>query len=136
LQNAIQHKDVNDFMTQTAGMFSLEKWWERLIEKTPVKYLSLVLGVFGGALLYWAPRDSFRHSFGEAAVIAALLVFLVDPFLKARVICAKLPRVWVRLASIASSSTGISTLTAIQCDGRLYQLSVKNQWFCDFPRLF
>jgi hypothetical protein len=73
-------------MTRTVRPFSLEKSWERLIERTPVKYLSLILGVSGAAFLYWAPRESFRHSLGEAAVIAALLVFLVDPFLKARLL--------------------------------------------------
>jgi len=73
-------------MTEAAEVFSLEKWWEKLIEKTPVKYISLILAAFGGAFLFWAPRDSFRHSLGEAAVIAALLVFLVDPFLKARLL--------------------------------------------------
>jgi hypothetical protein len=73
-------------MTETAEMFSLESWWEGVIEKTPVKYICLILGALGGSFLYWAPRDSFRHSLGEAAIIAALLIFLVDPFLKARLL--------------------------------------------------
>ena len=32
------------------------------------------------------PAGYFRHSLGEAAVIAALLILLVDPFLKARLL--------------------------------------------------
>lgn len=73
-------------MTQITVPFSIEKWWERLIERTPVKYVSLVLGGIGAALLWRYPAGYFRHSLGEAAVITALLVLLVDPFLKARLL--------------------------------------------------
>src|SRR5438445_8817459 len=73
-------------MTQSAAPFSLEKWWERLVGRTPVKYVSLVLGASGAALLWKYPSGYFRHSLGEAALIAALLVMLVDPFLKARLL--------------------------------------------------
>ena len=83
LQRAIESK--GDSMKQTT-VFSLEKWWERLVERTPVKYVSLVLGGIGAALLRWCPAGYFRHSLGEAAIIAALLVLLVDPFLKARLL--------------------------------------------------
>jgi hypothetical protein len=75
-----------DEMTLTSESFSVEKWWEKLIERTPVKYISLVLGGFGAALLWRYPAGYFRHSLGEASVIAALLVLLVDPFLKARLL--------------------------------------------------
>jgi hypothetical protein len=75
------------FMAKTVEpLFSLEAWWEKFVEKTPVKYISLILCLIGGGLLYWSPIVSFRHSLGEAAVIAGLLVFLVDPFLKARLL--------------------------------------------------
>ncbi len=73
-------------MTLSAESFSLEKSWEKLVERTPVKYISLVLGAFGAVLLWGYPAGYFRHSLGEAGVIAALLVLLVDPFLKARLL--------------------------------------------------
>jgi len=73
-----------DSMEQTPGPFSIEKWWERLVQRTPVKYVSLVLGGIGAYLLWRYPAGYFRHSLGEAGVIAGLLVFLVDPFLKWR----------------------------------------------------
>ena len=73
-------------MSQTPGAFSLETWWEKLIERTPVKYISLVLGAIGIWLVWEFPPGYFRYSIGEAAVIAALLMLLVDPFLKARLL--------------------------------------------------
>jgi hypothetical protein len=73
-------------MSQTPGAFSLEAWWEKLIERTPVKYISLVLVAIGGWLVWKFPPGYFRYSIGEAAVIAALLMLLVDPFLKARLL--------------------------------------------------
>ena len=73
-------------MSQTPGAFSLEAWWEKLIERTPVKYISLVYVAFGEWLVWESPPGYFRYSIGEAAVISALLMFLVDPFLKARLL--------------------------------------------------
>ena len=73
-------------MSQTLGAFSLEAWWEKLIERTPVKYISLVYVAFGEWLVWESPPGYFRYSIGEAAVIAALLMLLVDPFLKARLL--------------------------------------------------
>jgi len=73
-------------MADNPGSFSFEAWWEKLIARTPVQYISLVLTAVGGLLLWKFPGGYFWHSFGEAAVIAALLMFLVDPFLKARLL--------------------------------------------------
>jgi len=84
LGNAIQ-RQVQP-MAQSPSNFSLEARWEKLIERTPVKYISLVLGAVGGLLVWKFPADYFLHSIGEAAVIAALLMLLVDPFLKARLL--------------------------------------------------
>jgi hypothetical protein len=74
----------DEFMA--AQMSSVETWWETFIGRTPVKYISLVLGLIGAALLWRYPAGYFRHSLGEAALISALLVMLVDPFLKARLL--------------------------------------------------
>src|SRR6266478_1303271 len=84
LGKAIQRKAKP--MANSLGTFSLETWWEKFIEKTPVKYISLALGGVGGLLVWQYPAGYFRHAIGEAAVIAALLMFLVDPFLKARLL--------------------------------------------------
>src|SRR6516162_4088533 len=73
-------------MADNPGSFSFEAWWEKLIARTPVQYISLVLTGVGGLLLWKFPGGYFWHSIGEAAVIAALLMFLVDPFLKARLL--------------------------------------------------
>src|SRR5438876_247655 len=73
-------------MAYTPGNFSFEAWWEKVIARTPVKYISLILAAVGGLLVWRFPGGYFWHSIGEAAVIAALLMFLVDPFLKARLL--------------------------------------------------
>ena len=83
-RNAIQ-REVEP-MAHTPGNFSFEAWWEKVIARTPVKYISLVLAAVGGLLVWRFPGGYFWHSIGEAAVIAALLMFLVDPFLKARLL--------------------------------------------------
>jgi hypothetical protein len=44
------------------------------------------VGAAGTYLLWRFPEGYFRHSLGEAAIIAALLLVLVDPFLKARLL--------------------------------------------------
>jgi membrane protein implicated in regulation of membrane protease activity len=68
------------------GNFSLEASWGKFVERTPVIYLSLGLIAIGGWLLWRFPGGYFWHSIGEAAIIAALLMFLVDPFLRARLL--------------------------------------------------
>ena len=50
--------------------------------KLPVWPLGVVLTFAGAALLRLSPIASFRHSFGEATVIAGILALGVDPFLK------------------------------------------------------
>lgn len=84
LQNAIAYK--SEPMRQTVGLISVEKWWEVLVERTPVKYISLLLVSIGAPLLWKFPEGYFRHSLGETAILAGLLVLLVDPFLKARLL--------------------------------------------------
>src|SRR2546429_9619650 len=73
-------------MAYTPGNFSFEAWWEKVIARTPVKYISLILAAVGGLLVWRFPGGYFWHTIGEAAPIAALLMFLVDPFTKARLI--------------------------------------------------
>src|SRR5947199_10200506 len=73
-------------MAYTPGNFSFEAWWEKVIARTPVKYISLILAAVGGLPVWRFPGGYFWHSIGEAAVIAALLLLLVDPFLKARLL--------------------------------------------------
>jgi hypothetical protein len=73
-------------MKRIADSFSLERFWENLFERLPIKYVSILLGGAGALLLQIFPAGYFRHSLGEAFVIAALLIFLVDPFLKARLL--------------------------------------------------
>src|SRR5436309_15615878 len=73
-------------MAYTPGNFSFEAWWEKVIARTPVKYTSLILAAVGGSPVWSFPGGYFWHSIGAAAVIAALLMFLVDPFLKARLL--------------------------------------------------
>jgi hypothetical protein len=46
-------------MTLASKLFSLERWWEGLVERTPVKYISLVLGGFGAALPWKYPPVIF-----------------------------------------------------------------------------
>lgn len=80
--NAIQRK----VEPMGRGNFSLEASWGKFVERTPVIYLSLGLIAIGGWLVWKFPGGYFWHSIGEAAIIAALLMFLVDPFLRARLL--------------------------------------------------
>lgn len=80
--NAIQRK----VEPMGRGNFSLEASWGKFVERTPVIYLSLGLIAIGGWLVWKFPGGFFWHSIGEAAIIAALLMFLVDPFLRARLL--------------------------------------------------
>jgi len=73
-------------MKHTVEPFSIEKWWEDFFARVPVKYISICLGAVGAFLLWKFPEGYLRHALGEAAVIAALLVLFVDPFLKARLL--------------------------------------------------
>lgn len=73
-------------MKQTAEQFSIQKWWEDFLAKTPSIYVSLFLGASGTWLLWKYPEGYFRHALGEASSIAALLILFVDPFLKARLL--------------------------------------------------
>lgn len=84
LRSAIHYK--SESMKKPAEQFSLEKWWENILGRIPVYLISLLL-VGGGAYLLWRfPEGYLRHALGEATIIAALLLFLVDPFLKARLL--------------------------------------------------
>ena len=56
-------------MAYTPGNFSFEAWWEKVIARTPVKYISLILAAVGGLLVWRFPGGYFWHSIGEAAEI-------------------------------------------------------------------
>ncbi len=59
---------------------------KKLAEQIPTWCLSISLGLLGGYLLWRFPEPYFRHSLGEACLIAAILGVIVDPFLKARLL--------------------------------------------------
>jgi hypothetical protein len=83
-------------MMQAADELSVKKWWERNIAKLPYVYISLIL--WGTAIaLYWIPNISYLtlhapwlgrifHPIGESLVVAGVLVLLIDPFLKERLL--------------------------------------------------
>lgn len=73
-------------MKEPAASFSFEKGWNNLLGKVPIIWLFILLIGSGAYLLFRYPEGYFRHSLGEALTIASILVLLVDPFLKARLL--------------------------------------------------
>jgi hypothetical protein len=57
---------------------------KKLMESVPAWCISVALGLLGAYLLKAFPEPYFRHSVGEACLIAGILGVIVDPFLKAR----------------------------------------------------
>jgi hypothetical protein len=96
LQNALQHRGDGDSMTQAADEFSMKTWWERIIGKLPYFYVSTLLWAMAVAF-YWVPKISYLalhvswlagifHPIGESLIVAGVLVLLIDPFLKERLL--------------------------------------------------
>jgi hypothetical protein len=83
-------------MTQAAEEFSISRGWERIIAKLSYFYISALLWVIAVAL-YWIPKIGYLashfpwiagifHPVGESLIVAGVLVLLIDPFLKERLL--------------------------------------------------
>lgn len=80
----------------TADEFSIRTWWEALIAKLPYFYVTVLLWALA-FVCFWFPKISYiavRISWlagivrpiGESLVVAGILVLLIDPFLKERLL--------------------------------------------------
>jgi hypothetical protein len=85
-----------DLMTDPAEEFSLKKTWEQLVAKLPYFYLAVLLWVIATAF-YWTPKIGYLqvhtpwlsgifHPIGESLIVAGVVVLLIDPFLKERLL--------------------------------------------------
>jgi hypothetical protein len=83
-------------MTQSPDEFSIKRGWERTIARLPYFYVSVLLWVMAVAL-YCLPKISYLtlyvpwlatifHPIGESLIVAGILVLLIDPFLKERLL--------------------------------------------------